>query len=133
MSVVCIDPGKRTGWALVVGQTIVDSGTVWNDRLDKLPPADAALVEMPRVYADQTKWKGDPQTIVRLAAIAGECAARYPWAAYVEPREWRGMIPEHVLLHRIKLALRDNETLGASVHARDAQGMALWLLKRLGR
>lgn len=131
MSVLCIDPGKRTGWALIVDGAIVSSGTVSSDCLGDLPAADAALVEMPRVYVDQTKWKGDPQQIVRLAAIAGECAARYPFAAYVEPREWRGMIPESVLLQRITRSLRAGEKLGASVHARDAQGMALWLMRRM--
>lgn len=131
MSVVCIDPGKRTGWALIVDGAIVSSGTIARESLSSLPQADAALIEMPRVYVDQTKWKGDPQNIVLLAAVAGECAARYPFAVYVEPREWRGMVPEPVLLQRIERSLRNGEKLGASVHARDAQGMALWLMRRL--
>lgn len=125
-SVVCIDPGKRIGYALCEQGYIVRSGTV-GDRL-LLPTAEIAVIEMPRVYPNASKWKGDPQVIVRLAALAGEIAAQYPAHAYVEPRVWRGMVPEDVLLNRIRRALLPGDCpLGRSVHARDAQGIALWL------
>jgi hypothetical protein len=128
-TVICIDPGKRTGWALIEMGVITKRGTV--DARSILPPADAALVEMPRVYANPVKWKGDPQDIAKLAAMAGEYAGRYRMSELVEPRAWRGNIPEAVLLARLKRSLLPDEALGASVHARDAQGMALWLLGRL--
>lgn len=126
MRIICIDPGKRIGWALCELGAIVRTGTTGNRA--ELPPADIAILEMPRVYPNASKWKGDPQVIVRLAALAGEIAAQYPRHAYVEPRTWRGMVPESVLLKRIKRALTSRDcTIGKSVHARDAQGIALWL------
>jgi hypothetical protein len=124
--IICIDPGKRIGYALCEQGLIVRAHTV-GDRVE-LPHADIAIIEMPRVYPNASKWKGDPQVIVRLAALAGEIATQYERYAYVEPRTWRGMIPENVLLMRIKRALtRRDCSIGKSVHARDAQGIALWL------
>lgn len=124
--IICIDPGKRIGWALCESGLIVQTGTTSNRA--ELPHADIAIIEMPRVYPNASKWKGDPQVIVRLAALAGEIAAQYPRHAYVEPWAWRGMIPESVLLKRIARALTPRDCkLGRSVHARDAQGIALWL------
>lgn len=132
MRVICIDPGKRIGWALCANGLILSCGTVGDK--SQLPQADIAIVEMPRVYPNPKKWKGDPQVIVRLAALAGEIANTYPERGYVEPRIWRTMIPEEALLKRIKRALRpDDCPLGKSVHARDAQGLALWLRGTLHR
>jgi hypothetical protein len=123
---ICIDPGKRIGYALCDNGLIVVCGTV-SDRAD-LPHADIAIIEMPRVYPTASKWKGDPQIIVRLGLLAGEIGTQYPERAYVEPRTWRGMCPEHVLLARITRALTPADcTIGRSVHSRDAQGIALWL------
>lgn len=128
-SVVCIDPGQRTGWALIERGTITQRGTV--AAREVLPAASACVVEMPRVFANPGKWKGDPQDIVRLAALAGEYASRYPEAYYAELHEWRKSVPDNVIALRIQRSLREGEILGASVHSRDAQGIALWLLGRL--
>lgn len=127
--VICIDPGERTGWCVIEAGKLISRGTV-NAR-EVLPHANACLVEMPRVYANPGKWSGDPQDIVKLAALAGEYAERYLLREYVEPRAWRTTCPEKVFLARLKRSLRHDEDLGASVHSRDAQGMALWLLRRL--
>lgn len=128
-TVICVDPGERTGWCVIREGRLVTRGTC--DARGILPPADACLWEMPRVYADPAKWKGDPQQIVTLAAMGAEYGARYPLSAHVEPRKWRGVIPEKVYLKRLTRSLAPGEIIGASVHARDAQGMALWLLGRL--
>lgn len=128
--VLCIDPGKRTGWALITCGTIIQRGTI--DARGVLPEADACVIEEPRVYANPGKWKGDPQDIVRLGILAGEYAMRYPLSYTAGLDEWRKSIPDAVLLKRITRSLKPGvEFLGASVHSRDAQGIALWLLNRL--
>lgn len=131
--ILCIDPGRRIGWALIDGYTIVDCGTVAG--IDALPPAVAAFIEVPRVYPNVSKWKGDPQHIVRLAMLAQRIADHYVAYRMVEPREWRGMVPEGVLRSRTRSRLTPPERVNlltgrVSVHAWDAIGIACWALER---
>lgn len=132
LPLIAIDPGRRIGWALAHGGVIVDCGTTGD--YHALPWASVAVIEMPRVYPNPMKWKGDPQQIVRLAALAGRIAERYPFAALPEPRRWRGMAPERVIRARTLRALQPGEfALTArklSVHAWDALGIACWALGR---
>lgn len=133
LKLIAIDPGKRIGWALADGGRMVDCGTIGDYR--DLPKACCAIVEMPRVYPNPMKWKGDPQQIVRLAALAGQIAAGYPLSGFVEPRRWRGMAPEKAVRHRTLKLLTPFERLllsekRASVHAWDAVGILLFSLAR---
>lgn len=132
LPLIAIDPGKRIGWALAIGGVIHECGTVGD--YHALPWAAVAVIEMPRVYPNPMKWKGDPQQIVKLATLAGRIAERYPFAAMPEPRRWRGMAPERVIRARTFRALQGDEhelTTGrVSVHAWDALGIACWALGR---
>lgn len=131
-ALIAIDPGKRIGWALALGGRLMAYGTVGDPR--ELPAATCAIVEMPRVYPSAAKWKGDPQDIVKVAFIAGRCAERYLQHWLVEPREWRGGAPEHVIRTRTEGARRpDDCELGGSVHAWDAIGLLFYFLGRFRR
>lgn len=129
----------RTGWALVDGQTIIEIGTCTVDELmrnhrDGRGP-DAAVIEMPRVYPDQSKWKGDPQDIVRLAFECGRIAEWFGAYTLVEPGQWGGSAPKDVKWRRTQLLLLPDElalTTGRlSEHARDAIGIACWAMRRV--
>jgi hypothetical protein len=134
MKIITIDPGKYIGWAMIHDTDIVSCGTVTS--IDELPTASGAIIEMPRVYPNASKWKGDPQQIVRLAMLAQRIADRYDVYSFVEPRRWRGMVPEAVLRGRTEALLdpleraRTVERDKLSPHAWDALGIAVWALGR---
>ncbi len=136
---IAIDPGKRTGWALVDGQTIIAVGTCTVDELlrnhrDHRAP-DAAVIEFPRVYSDQRHWKGDPQDIVKLAFECGIIAGWFGDYTLVEPSQWGGSAPKDVKWRRTQSLLFPHElslTTGRlSEHARDALGIACWAMRRV--
>lgn len=134
LRLIAIDPGRRIGYAVACGGRLVDVGTTSD--VDKLPPASIAVVEQPRVYPTVSKWKGDPQDLVRLATMAGEIATRYPLWWYVEPREWMcGSPPDHVLRARTTQAIRGSDAipLRMSAHAWDAVGLLFFSLGRFRR
>jgi hypothetical protein len=126
LPVICIDPGKRIGWATVLGGIITACGTV--GEVDALPPACAAVIEEPVIWGTNTK---DPHSIMKVQLVAGKCAQRYPTYALIPAVRWRGNVPEDVLATRISRALLPHEPRGRSVHARDAVGIGLWLVQRL--
>lgn len=130
MRVICIDPGKRIGWALASGGRITECGTVGDVR--DLPDAAFAVTEFPRVYASPGKWRGDPQHVVMVAAVAGEVRARYgrEHVVEIEPRVWGGTADKALKRRRTESMLREGEPRGRSEHAWDALGMACWLLGR---
>jgi hypothetical protein len=140
LSLLTVDPGVHTGWALAIGGVLVDFGTVngvhWRGEPPRLFPACVCVVEYPRVYPSVAKWKGDPQDLVRLAYLAGRIAAQFPVSYPVEPRAWqRGSPPEHVLRNRTRALLRPEElclveSRRVSAHAWDAIGILVYSLDR---
>lgn len=133
---IAIDPGKRSGYAIVEGSTIVDCGTTTIEELcvNRLSRIDCAVIEIPRVYPMVSKWKGDPQILLMLAFECGKLAEWYGDYALVEPREWGGSAPKDVKWHRTMSVLTDREQENLpnvlSEHARDALGIACWALGR---
>lgn len=129
---VAIDPGRHVGWALGAEGRVLARGTLVDRELSRLPLLDVAeaVIEMPRVYPSASKWKGDPQEIVRLAFLAGRIAARYPVYILYEPRTWRGNAPDAVIERRTLLALREDEPRGDSPHSWDAIGLLLYRWRR---
>jgi hypothetical protein len=131
--VIAIDPGRSIGWAIGADRVVLACGTVRD--LDRLPcqGIGMAIVEMPRVYPMATKWKGDPQDIVRLAFLAGRIAARYPEYRLIEPRAWRGNAPDKVITRRTERALAPDEPRGDTPHSWDAIGILLHHWERRAR
>jgi hypothetical protein len=144
LPIVAIDPGASVGWALGIRGSLVDFGTVhqnrWNGNLSKLrnalPRACVCLTEMPRVYPSPLKWKGDPQHIVRLAFLAGRIIEWYPAFLEYEPKQWQGgSLPDHILRKRTRARLTAGErrlvdSRPISAHAWDAIGILVFSLNR---
>lgn len=130
---IAIDPGRHVGWALGAEGAVLARGTLGDRELSRLPlrGVEHAAIEMPRVYPSASKWKGDPQVIVRLAFLAGRIAALYPAFTLYEPRAWRGTAPDATIVERTRRALRDDEPRGDSPHSWDAIGILLYHWARL--
>lgn len=133
MRLVAVDPGRYYGWAYAECGLIVACGTC--TELAELPTAPFAIVEMPRVYPNPAKWRGDPQDVVRTAYRAGLVAARYRHSVLVEPKRWRGGAPERIVRQHTRYRLDPTERstlLGSAIsaHAWDAIGMLCWALRR---
>jgi len=154
MRLIAIDPGAKTGWALFQDSTLIRCGTVPSSRLHELPDADACVVEFPRARRRHPR----PDDLLKLAAIAAECCARYsppvPIAAWVGtvqtqprptkvfPETWKGQLPKDVCWKRVRACLWAQELavvdaplgMGRFDHnARDAIGIGLWYLGRFGK
>lgn len=136
---ISVDPGERIGFALWRNCSLVDCNTVGFDKRHSLPDAEACAIEMPRVYPDTRKWKGDPQIIVRLAFGAGLIAAQYPSHERVPVESWTGGANGRVLWRRdyprltvIERAIVDGyaSRRRLSAHARDAIMIGLWVQRR---
>lgn len=135
-----VDPGRRSGLALVAAGRIVGAWTLDGDELEAQIVALAAhasrvAIETPRAYP------GSPvraQDLVRLARRAQAMATALEGAGVavtlVEPRSWKGTLPKKTFHGRIRRALdaQDWTTYDKlSEHAKEAVGLALWLDGRL--
>lgn len=128
MAVICIDTGRNLGYALIENGSIVRCGTAHN--VSDLPDADYAVIEFPRVYPNPTKWRGDPQHIVMVAASAGACAQRYPAHLMIEPRVWNSGADKAHSWRITERRMLPTDARPKNQHERDACGMAVWLLGR---
>lgn len=131
-----IDPGRRSGLAVMSAGRIVGAWTLDGDELEPQVAALAAYVdrvaiETPRAYP------GSPvraQDLVRLARRAQSMATALEVAgvdvSLVEPRNWKGTLPKKTFHGRIRRSL-DAQDLTSydklSEHAKEAVGLALWL------
>lgn len=104
------------------------------------------LTELPQVYVGgHTK---DPRALMYLATTAGAIAGRIQPATtrFVEPREWKGQVPDEVFWRRVRRALDDDERTiaveagvyqqdgklgGQFHHGLEAIGLGLWSHLRL--
>lgn len=145
-SVIAIDPGKRTGWALFDGGRLVEAGTCTEDEALEAPPGAAVpfgscVIELPVVYPHG--GKGDPNQLIGLAVFVGDLRGFYRRAGVdvvlVKPRTWKGTVPKAIHNRRTLAALTPEERaiLPKRPRARDfdhnmidAVGLGLWQLKR---
>jgi hypothetical protein len=131
MRLVCIDPGKRSGYAVAVRGLLVSVGT---SAPEALPGGSLAVIEHPRVYPTADKQR-DPQSIVKLAVTCGQIASSYPAFLWVEPVRWRGGAPESIVRERTYSRLQPAEraivdSSRVSAHAWDALGIFVWVMCR---
>lgn len=130
---IAIDPGARTGYALFEDAVLVRAGTVRGHELFTLPEADEAVVEMPTARRRHPR----PDDILKLAALAGQCVARYRTCTTVSPQRWKGQLPKAVCQKRVFSRLTKKEITLASWglvkldhNAWDAIGIGLYFLGR---
>lgn len=154
--IIAFDPGTHAvAWAALEDGKLkrcgLERGKTPVELLDRLDarfgiawaPGTRAIIEWPQVYR-QRHWKGDPNDLVDLAAVAGVlrhlCRRIDP--KLVRPHEWKGSVPKDVMNARVEKRLDEAELLAlhtanapASLRHNivDAIGLGLWAQGRLGR
>ncbi len=101
-SLLAIDLGKVTGWALFKAGTLVACGKVASHALHLLPAADELAIEKPRMRRRHPR----PDDILLLAAVMGQivmlCQTRgaYSISEYY-PEQWKGQMPKDACWSRV--------------------------------
>lgn len=137
-TLLAIDPGASTGWALFVYDALVECG-----RGD--PPRDGGrlsygtvVIECPRAYPH---GKVDPNDLIALARKVGRFETLYPNAEIVYPSTWKGSLTKQQCharflqrLDQTEWAALDAGLVGVPNSARhdvkDAVCLGLWKLGR---
>ena len=103
MTLLAIDPGIKTGWALIDSAGIILScgaGQSW-------PSATLALIELPQVYRPGSS-AARPEDLITLAVRVGQYKERLEVAGalveLVHPASWKGQLDKNTHHRRI---LRD--------------------------
>lgn len=135
-----IDPGRRSGLALMRAGRVLGAWTLDGDELEPQVTALAGYVERVAIETPRA-YPGSPvraQDLVRLARRAEGMAARLEVAGVtvtlVEPRNWKGTLPKKTFHGRIRRSLDEQDRTSydkLSEHAKEAVGLALWLDGRL--
>lgn len=127
MNILAIDPGVRaTGWAWFRAGELLDCGLIKNAKKATFAqcvqavrkavafpaPADVLVIEVPQVY-QQRHWKGDPNSLIEVAIVAGTVcgAANYTDVVFYRPREWKGSCPKDVHNRRVLRTLNEREVV----------------------
>lgn len=144
---VTIDPGVNAGFAWFKDGKLCLAALLKTDRFFHLPclpgPVLSLILERPRVYTDKRKWKGDPNSLIKLAWIGGVLQERteqefHPKRVHtIEPSEWKGRRPKEVD-NRLTLSLLSEEEKKvipkvpkSYMHnVLDAIGIGLWVAGR---
>lgn len=139
-SLLALDPGKHTGWALYdkLGEWTLRDGGVF-DPYKGFPPilmrCQNIVIENPRI----TPTTPNPESILKLARIVGRFEEKF-WdrtVILVRPSEWKGTVDGDIMVKRIEAEtpLRDRPGLlsytgGYRHNMIDAIGLGRWLLKQ---
>jgi hypothetical protein len=143
-SLLAIDPGAKTGWAL-----FLESADVWRlaacgvvSPMDPTPwpgskKLDQIVIEVPVIYPHS---KASPKSILTLSRIVGRYEERFAEAGpieLIEPRTWKGTIDGDIMIRRIEAGLsledrrvHDQYTGGYKHNMTDAVGLGFWALKQ---
>lgn len=142
MTILAIDPGRDTGWALLrEDRTLVDCGL-------GSPPTNfnghRIVIEKPQIYRGRAS-KADPNDLITLAILVGQLTERYlTRGCHVEhiiPHDWKGSVDGDVLVRRIEASLTDADRQvleskllsvpkGKRHNVIDAIGLGRWSLVR---
>ena len=134
MLVLGIDPGLKTGWALL------QDGALWGAGLGdprKTPyEPDHVVIEYPVVYPHS---KTNPNDLIKLAIMVGEYQQFFgAWrVTLVKPATWKGQLPKSVTEKRVRAHFSnaaeylDPLPVSTRHNVSDAIGLAHWLMARL--
>ena len=140
-TMISIDPGARTGWAVWRDGTLVACGACAPQSLP-LGPYDECVIEWPR---ERRGGHASVASLVTLGAHAGEALGRIGATSprRVDPSEWKGQVPKperggnYIIARRVDAALREGEPapawLVSDFDTWDAIGLGLWALGRVRR
>lgn len=143
-TLIAIDPGQATGYALFSGARLVLCGT-FACLVDVIPSSvrhharyAQVVCEMP---VDRKADRVNPDDIItlayRLGLVIGDLRSLgclWP-VRTVTPVRWKGQTPKDVVHNRIRDLVSSperNVTRGADHNALDAVGIGLWSLGRYG-
>ena len=148
-SVIAIDPGATTGWAVFGGGDLWEAGYTRMIHLTELPDVPLLpailIVELPVIYP-MGKGKGDPNDLIKLAELAGMIRGWYLTrapgivTATVTPRTWKGTVPKKIHNERVlgRLTSKERDILPKRPRAQDfdhnmvdALGIGLWQLEKM--
>lgn len=141
MTLISIDPGARTGWAVWRDETLVACGACAPQSLP-LGPYDECVIEWPR---ERRGGHASVASLVTLGAHAGEALGRIGATAprRVDPAEWKGQVPkpergaDYIIARRVAAVLREGEprpvSFARALDTWDAIGLGLWALGRVRR
>jgi len=144
-SVIAIDPGLWSGWALFHRGKLHVAGVLSEDEITRAPPMPEwspaiALIEVPVIYPIG-KSKGDPNDLIKLAITVGDLRGFYRRhglrVGFVKPRRWKGTVPKEIHGERVVGKLEADErailpTLPKTKRHNmiDAIGLGLWWLEK---
>lgn len=98
---------KSSGWRTMAYCVVSDLQKRYP--LEVLEPG-RLVIEKPQIYT-QNKLKGDPNDLIDLACVVGALGVlmiRQELTTYL-PRQWKGQVPKHVMIERIKGKLSEDE------------------------
>jgi hypothetical protein len=150
MTLLAIDPGNHTGWAVFVNDQLYKCGTVTPFDWGTLepppfdwgtlepPPFGFVLIEEPTIYPHS---KADPANIMALQLKVGQLKQLFESRGYhvelVQPRTWKGQVPKEIHHRRVRAALTPAELARipkSHTHdTLDAIGLGLWRTGRMKR
>jgi len=140
VQIMGIDPGlTATGvgffaYGRIYSHTIRPAGGTLTERIhticNRLKDYDVGLlvIELPQVYQGG-KAKGDPNDLIKLAALVGALSytIKSVRTILVSPGQWKGQLPKDVHHKRIKKRMQDYVCYGGlSKDSLDALGLCFW-------
>lgn len=150
--ILAIDPGEKTGWAILYDGRLTCSGLVklgeFNEHID--PKGDfpvgplaggySLIIEMPEVYPG---GKVDPNDMIQLAVKVGRTRSYFGScpADWIRPKSWKGQVPKPIHNKRVlswlspvesQIANKTLESLAAGVRDNviDAIGLGIWYARK---
>lgn len=150
-SLLSIDPGENTGWALFQYGALVGAGVCLPEEVHSCAhgtsetrvTVDTLVIEWPRERTHGRRIAAS--SIIELAARAGVVLGSVPHAkcTRIHPEEWKGNIPKprkgetYIIEERVRSILQPHELLALPAKLRhdafDAVGLGLFALGRATR
>lgn len=140
-SLLTIDPGEQTGWALWWKGKMNACG-LGGLRLNILVYVDQAYIECPKIYPHT---KARPNDLIKLARLVGRyeqfCEDLGAEVQVISPSDWKGQLSKDVSNARTWTTLNESErqiftrncgdlSPSKKHNVLDAIGIGLWVLKR---
>lgn len=140
LTLIGIDPGSITGWAIFKNKVLVKCG---HGPLEKAIEATVEHAKWAHVVIESPQYrkysKASVDDLIRLALRSGELAGLYrskdAIVELVVPTTWKGSVPKKIHQKRITAVLGNEERgcLEKNHNTMDAVGLGLWRLGRLRR